>query len=80
MNRKKIKPITKARKLESTKKGLSFYVTPSSFRLSYPAKITAGKPARQTAGKFRVFVIRGCFQLCHFPLFNFRHFRHFSAL
>jgi len=40
-------PTTKARNLENTKKGLVFYITPSSFVLSY----------------FRVFVIRGFFYI-----------------
>ena len=41
---------------------------PSSFVFSYPAKITAGKPARQTAGKLRVFVIGGCLKLSRFRI------------
>jgi hypothetical protein len=49
MKNKKIVPITKARKLESTNKDLVFYITPSSFVLSYPAELTAGK--------LRVFVV-----------------------
>jgi hypothetical protein len=40
---KEIVPITKVRNLESTKKELVFYINPSSFVLSYPAKLTAGK-------------------------------------
>jgi hypothetical protein len=35
MKNKKIDPITKTRNLESTKKDLVFYITPSSFVLSY---------------------------------------------
>ena len=35
MKNKQIGPITKARNLESTKKDLVFYITPSSFVLSY---------------------------------------------
>jgi hypothetical protein len=47
---------------ESTKNGkheknLPFYKTPSSFVLSSPAKLKAGKPSTRTAGKFRFFVI-----------------------
>jgi len=55
----KKKMIMKARNLESAKKGLGFYTTPSSFVSSPPAKITAGKPSTGTAGKFRVFVVNG---------------------
>jgi hypothetical protein len=43
-------PITKARNLEITKKGLSFYTTPSSFVPSSLAKLKASK--------FRVFVVK----------------------
>ena len=41
MKNQNIKPITKARKLESTKKGLCFYVTPSSF-VSSPFRLPRG--------------------------------------
>jgi len=47
---------TKARDLETTKKSLCFYTTPSSFVLSSPAELAAGK--------FRVFVIRGSSVFC----------------
>ncbi len=38
MKNQNIKPITKARNLESTKKGLGFYITPSSF-VSSPFRV-----------------------------------------
>jgi hypothetical protein len=43
MKKKKTKPITKARNLETTKKDMVFYRTPFFFRVFVPRQINGGQ-------------------------------------
>ncbi len=80
MKKKKIKPITKARNLETTKKDMVFYRTPFFFRAFVPRRINGGQAScfRDEPLNFILYSVSCLLYSFFIPLVS--NFRHFSSL